>query len=387
MPLPKLKFPALAAPGREVVLLPDDLFFVRSVMLASGPDAASVESQVELALEGLAPFPLSQLYYGYWTKAGADRVLLFAAYRKRFHADQVERWATADLVAPQFAVMLGAASPAPATAWVLTTAEGLTGVYFSDRSGVPSLVVHEPLADGADSAARTAARDRLLHALGGTRTVVDLPEVTVEPGDPGESNFVVRGGDLQSQLTVSQAEALDVRDKGELATRRGSRLRDRWMWRALVLGLLVLAGCAVLELVLVGLRSWQGSRLATVAQQTPTVSQIMTAQTLATRIEDLSTKRLMPREMIDLLNQHKPASIYFVSATSSVPSTGLYTLNVEAQTRVQTDIDLYRAALNEAPETERVVIEVRGTQNNLTTFRMAVTFKPAAFAASNGGAE
>jgi hypothetical protein len=387
MPLPKLKFPAFATPGREVVLLPDEAFFVRSLTLATGSDAAPVANQVELALEGLAPFPLSQLYYGYWTKPGVDRVLLFAAYRKRFAADDLERWGGADLVTSHFAAMLGTAPPAPATAWVLSTADGLTGVYFEDRSGVPGVVLHEPLPELADAAARVQAQERLLQGLGGTLTVVEIPTVTVDAGEPGEGHFVVRGGALQSQLTIEQAEALDVRDKAELAGRRRSRVRDRWMWGALVTGLVIVALCAAMELVLMGLHTWQGTRLATVARQTPTVSQITTAQALATRIEDLSTKRLMPREMIDLLDASKPPSIFFLSARSSVPTTGLYTISVEAQTRAQMDIDRYREALEAAPATERVVIEERGTQQNVTTFRMTVTFRPTAFASVEGGTE
>lgn len=387
MPLPMLKLPALATPGRDVVLLPDTRFFVRSLALATGAEAATVDSQVELALEGLSPFPLSQIYYGYWTRPGAERVLIYAAYRKRFSAEELERWNTADFVAPRFVSLLGATPPPPATAWIISTAEGLTGLYFADRSGVPTSVITEALPDDADDAARGAARDRLLRALGGTVNVIDITELAVEPGEPGEGNYVVRGGTVQSQLSVTQAEALDVRDKAELAARRRARLRDRWMWRAVVAGLVVIALCAAVELILMGVGAWQRSRLATVAAQTPTVSQIKTAQALATRIEDLSTKRLMPREMIDVLNTHKPPSIYFLTATSSVPSTGLYTLNVEAQTRVQTDIDLYHAALQNAPEIEgRPDFQVRGTQNNITTFRMTVTFRPSAFATA-GGAE
>jgi hypothetical protein len=52
----------LAAPApKKVVLLPDHAFFVRMVPLAGGATAADVRAQVELALEGLSPFPVSHL--------------------------------------------------------------------------------------------------------------------------------------------------------------------------------------------------------------------------------------------------------------------------------------------------------------------------------------
>jgi hypothetical protein len=382
MPAPKLKFPAFAALGRQVVLLPDDAFFVRSVPLATGEGAAGVESQVELAMEAMAPFPVAQLYYGYWTKPGVDRALVFAAYRKRFTAEEVETWATADWVVPRFATLLGGKAPEPATAWVLAGSEGLTVVFFGDATGVPTAVRAEALAADAEPAARTAVRDGLLKSLGGTRTVIDVPEITIEPGAPGEGEFVARGATLVSELPLAQAEMLDVRDKAELTARRRARARDRWMWRGALLGVAVLALCALAEMALLGVSAWQSRRLAVIAQQTPIVTEITTAHALASRIEELTTKRLMPIEMIEIVSGLKPNSIQFTRTTTS----GRYTLEVEAKTSNQAEIEQYKRALESAEATDTVQIETRGMQNNVTTFRMTVTFNPSVLAAGAQGA-
>jgi hypothetical protein len=92
---------------REVMILPDHRFFMRSVALTDEAEAGPVADQVELALEGMAPFPLSQTLWGYWTKPGGDRALVFATYQKRFTAEEMADWADAEWVTPALEHLVG----------------------------------------------------------------------------------------------------------------------------------------------------------------------------------------------------------------------------------------------------------------------------------------
>lgn len=371
----KSSFPVFKAPSRQIVLVSDDRFFVRNVPLMRGPEAAPVEEQIELALETMAPFPVAQLYYGYHTKPELARALVFAAYRKRFTAEEVEAWAEADWVGPRFAALLGAMAPSPATTWVLTAGEALTVVHFGDHTGVPTEVRTHRVAEEANDAQRSAARDALVRGLGGSHAVVELTAIDVQPGEPGDADLVFRAEGVRSELSLAAAEALDVRDKGELVGRRRARARDRWLWRGLLTSVLVIGLCALLELVLIGAQAWQQTRLMRVAGQTPVVQQIMTAQTLATRIDELSTKRLMPFEMIQKVGgAPRPPTIQFLTTTT----TGLYTLEVQAQTNAQPDIEAYRTALAALPDIRSVEVQDLRVREGLSTFRLVVTFAPGA---------
>ena len=86
MPSP-LRFLRAAPPPPNVVLLPDALFFTRVVAVSEGAAATAAAAEIELALEGVSPFPLAQLYYGWFWKPGSRHALVFAAYRRRFTAD------------------------------------------------------------------------------------------------------------------------------------------------------------------------------------------------------------------------------------------------------------------------------------------------------------
>src|SRR5258708_10466870 len=104
-------------PSRTIVFLPDHLFFIRSIPVDTS--AGPIAVQIELALEGLSPFAVAQLYYGYFLPPGAKSALVFAAYRKRFTQEQTDAWANADCVIPAFTALL-AAAPGQSTPVILS---------------------------------------------------------------------------------------------------------------------------------------------------------------------------------------------------------------------------------------------------------------------------
>src|SRR4051812_6492829 len=116
-------------PPPKIALLPDALFFTRAVPIAAGATAATAAAEVELALEAVSPFPLTQLYYGWFWTPGAERAFVFAAYRRRFTSEQTATWQGAELVLPIFASVLGA-NVEPATTILLASPEGLTAVHW-----------------------------------------------------------------------------------------------------------------------------------------------------------------------------------------------------------------------------------------------------------------
>jgi hypothetical protein len=170
-----------------------------------------------------------------------------------------------------------------------------------------------------------------------------------------------------------------VRDKADLAARRRGLARDLLFWRVAVGCVLALVFLAVGELVLgVGRATWQQARLKQVAAQKPTVEKIMNAQTLATRIEDLATKRLLPMEMISLVAGKIPGNIRFSRVTTE--SKDLDRAVIEARTDNSGEITLFKTALEGLPEVASV--EISSQRNSpgspTTSFTVTTTFKPGA---------
>ena len=373
MTLSSPKFLQTGARAPKVALLPDALFFTRAFPVAAGTTAAQAAEQAELALEGISPFPPAQLYHGFFWAPGAERVLVFAAYRRRLTREQLTEWDGAALVLPVFAALLGI-EVQPATTLLVPSAEGLTAIHW-DRGPVPSAVQFRSLLPEASDADRGLVRDELLRQLPGSRQVIELAAAPVaESAGRGGDEFVFRSGEHLSRLSAAQAAAMDVRDKTELTALRRARARDLALWRVFV------GSIAAIVLMLLGLVAlagegfWQKTRDARVTAQQPVVDQIMTAQSLATRIDELSTKRLLPLEMISIASEKKPPAIQFLRATTN----GLYTLTVDAQTYAPNDVAVFRSALGDLPACQTIEVRDQRTRDNLMTFTLVITFRPEA---------
>lgn len=370
MTLPLLKTLKAGPPPPKVVLLPDAMFFTRALVVAADATNVAVAEQVELALETLSPFPPAQLYHGFYRPAGAERALVFAAYRRRFTSEQVAEWQNAELVLPAFAALLAAATT-PNTTVVLPSAEGLTAIYH-DGGAVPAKIDFRPLPPEATEEEQARLRDELFDAAPSHRRVVVGGPPVVEASNT-DRVIAFRADGIEARLPREQAGALDVRDKGELAALRRARSRDLALWRTFLAlaGLLLLLGLG--ELALIGAGFWQKTRIAQADAQRPVVEKIAAAQSLTTRINELSTKRLLPFEMLAIATAARPSDGVQFLRTST---TGLYGLNVEAQTTTPALVSAYQAALNSNEAVQRVEVRDQRTRDNVMTFTFVITFKP-----------
>ena len=362
-------------PPPKVAMLPDGVFFTRAVPVTAGATAAEVAAQVELALEASSPFPLAQLYYGWFWVPGAERALIFAAYRRRFTSDQTAEWDGAEVVMPAFAAVLGA-KIAPATTVVLNAVDGLTAMHW-DAAPVPAKVLFRPLPPEATEEERARARDELLRVFDGSRKVIELESPLAAEPATSDREVVFRSGDFESRVPATMATAIDVRDKAELAALRAARKRDVLLWRVAVACAAALVLLIAGEIALGAGKAWQDVRLAKVRAQKPRVDQIMASQQLATRIDELATKRLLPFEMITLLyaDDRKPPEIMFRNVVASTQA-GIHTLTVEGYSTNASLVPAYLATLRNLPSIARVDNPDFRTRNETATFVFVVTFKP-----------
>ncbi|MEO6244497.1 MAG: hypothetical protein ABIQ12_03595 [Opitutaceae bacterium] len=370
-----LSFLRAGPPPPKVAFLSDALFFIRTVPVAAGAAPAEAAAQIELALESVAPFPLAQLYYGWFWTPGAEQALVYAAYRRRFTTEQTAAWAEAELVLPAFAAVVGA-SVAPATTMVLTAPDGLTALYW-EKSSAPARVLWRALPADSDLEQRAVIRDQLLRDTGESQRVIDLVAPMVAETASSEGEVLFRAGEFESHFNRTSAAALDVRDKAELASRRTAHKRDLLLWRVVFGCVAALLLLVVGELALIGGKKWNDTRLAKVRAQKPTVDKIMAADLLAHRIEELATKRMLPFEMISVLleDDRLPPEIQFTRVMTTT-QTSLYTITVEAKSTNVGQIGVYEAKLRNLPMIQKVDPRIGQTVGNTATFTLIVTFKP-----------
>jgi hypothetical protein len=282
-----------------------------------------------------------------------------------------------DLVLPTFAAALGA-EVSPSTTAILSSPEGVTAVHW-EKGRVPTKVVFRAVSAEATEEARTAARDELLRGFGGSKKVIELDgPLTAQPAR-NDREVVFRSGDFVSKLPLQGGVSLDVRDKGDLAALRTARQRDILLWRVAVGCAAVLTMLIVGEFALVAAGEWKKVRQRQYDVQKPLVDKIASMQELTTRIDDLSTKRLLPLEMVTQLVgvqlERKPDEIKFTSVQADT-TRGLYTLVVQGTTTNAGQVNAYENALRKLPSVEKVDAPITQVTGALARFTLTVTFKP-----------
>jgi hypothetical protein len=361
-----------------VTLVPGERFFLKEVTL---DPAVGTAAQVELALEESSPFPLAQLYHGFVASPDGKLALAFAAYRRRFTAEDLAEWPAAPAVVPEFLALLG---PPPAEPLVVlqVNAGGLVGVAWDGRASLPVAVMCKSLPDPTETQqAEMTSQLRRLAGPGEIAVRKLAGPAGVGLDESGGAVFRIEEQEMARFTAAALAEA-DVRDKAFLEEKRREDSRRRgWTWGlvAAVAALLLAVG---LEISAGALGVWNQRRRAAVAGQAEEVRRIETAQTLATRIEDLSARQEKPFEWLSVVSAVRPRSIQFVQMESNNDRS----LTINAQTTDAAAVGAYEAALRQREELEQVETRDLRSREGLTSFVLAVKFKPQAGSpATQGG--
>jgi len=352
-----------------IALVAGERFFLKAVPLDPAADPAG---QVELALEESSPFPLAQLYHGFVTSPDRRLALGFAAYRRGFSAEETADWPAAAAVLPEFLALIGAAPSRPLIV-AQVQSDGLNGVAWNGESGLPVAVMARSLPEATEAHVTEMVEELRRRGGLGAEAEVRRLEGPVDVGHDGEGDAVFRiAGKETARLAATAVVHADVRDKSFLEEKRREDARRRgWAWGLVAaVGLLLLA--LGLEIASVAVGRWNRSKLDRVAAQTDEVRRIETAQTLATRIDDLTARQERPLEWLSAVSAARPRSIQFLRVVSNNDRS----LTIDAQTPDASAVGAYEMALRQRTDLEQVETRDLRSREGMTSFVLAVRFKP-----------
>jgi hypothetical protein len=359
---------------QEAAMLPGNRFFVRRLAV----EGEDVPGQVNLALEAISPFPLEQMLVGYVTSADGKQVLAYAAHRRRFTAEESFAWPEDCQVVPEFLALCG---HRPAADGVVTHRgeERLTALAWKAGEELPAAIVVAELADADEAGlAREAAARADLAA--------DVPVESLAGALSGalvEGNLVLKG-EFDGTFTIPKKglDDSDIRDSDFLAERRKKERLNLLLWNAARVGAAVLVLSLLLDIggFVVGMRS-HALEVANETRQ-PLVEDIEESQKITDRILELGVKRLLPMEMLALVNEKRPATVEFTNIHCEVKKLKDSVLTkpmmtVDARTPNAGDISDFLKAVQAMPEVEAVTNSEPRVRETSTTFRLEITFKQA----------
>ena len=362
------------AKPQEAAMLPGNRFFVRRLTV----EGEDVPGQVNLALEAISPFPLEQMLVGFVTSADGKQVLAYAAHRRRFTAEESFAWPEDCQVVPEFLALCGH-RPTTDALIVHRGDERLTALAWKAGDELPLAIVVAELAD-ADEAG--IAREAAARA--------DLPaDVAVENVTGALSGSIVEGdlvlkreGNGTFTIPKNGLDDSDIRDSDFLAERRKKERLNLILWNAARLGAAVIVVSLILDLagMVVGMRS--SSLEAANEARRPVVEDIEASQAITSRILELGVKRLLPIEMLALVNEKRPATVEFTNIQCELKKAKDSTIakpmmTVDAKTPNAGDISDFLKAVQAMPEVEAATNSEPRVRETSTTFRIEITFKQA----------
>ena len=364
----------IVAKPQEAAMLPGNRFFVRRLTV----EGEDVPGQVNLALEAISPFPLEQMLVGFVTSADGKQVLAYAAHRRRFTAEESFAWPEDCQVVPEF-LALCAHRPTADAIIVHRGDERLTALAWKAGDELPLAIVVAELAD-ADEA--SIAREAAARA--------DMPaDVAVENVTGAISGSIVEGdlvlkreGNGTFTIPKNGLDDSDIRDSDFLAERRKKERLNLILWNAARLGAAVIVVSLILDLagMVVGMRS--SSLEAANEARRPVVEDIEASQAITSRILELGVKRLLPIEMLALVNEKRPATVEFTNIQCELKKAKDSTIakpmmTVDAKTPNAGDISDFLKAVQAMPEVEAATNSEPRVRETSTTFRVEITFKQA----------
>lgn len=362
------------AKPQEAAMLPGNRFFVRRLSVESD----DVPGQVNLALEAISPFPLEQMLVGFVSSADGKQVLAYAAHRRRFTAEESFAWPEDCQVVPEFLALCGH-RPAADGIVVHRNDERLTALAWKTGDALPAAIVVAELADTDEAAiAREAAARADLAAETPVENVTGVLAGAIVEGD------LILKGEFEGTFTIPQKglDDSDIRDSDFLAERRKKERLNLILWNAARLGAAVLVVSLLLDIAggVVGMR--RASLEVANDTRRPLVEDIEASQAITSRILELGVKRLLPIEMLALVNEKRPATVEFTNIQCEIKKAKDSTIakpmmTVDAKTPNAGDISDFLKAVQAMPEVEAATNSEPRVRETSTTFRIEIIFKQA----------
>lgn len=363
----------------SIILVPGEYFFTEKVRLLEEVSGKDLDAFLAIRLEGMSPFPIDQLYWGYLHDRVEKSVFLYAMYIGRFTLEQREVFSGEGIahVFPSFIAAYGQRHK-ESTITFLSSKASLSAICWEKKSLLPLRIETLALGDSLEN-----GREELLQLLDSKGYIVesgywqlDRAELLMdrsvcfqnsyhsdEESKPDQT-FILSG---QNSVTWNA----DIRPQIVTKAKEKEQKIGQILW---VATLLATVGFVVLimgeGIGFVG-RAYLNGKKSIFASQEAEVKLIEGQESLAQKIEQIGHNYYMPFRMLELLNDYRPKKVYFTSVNLGNENN----VSIEGVTALVDDLNKFTDDLNASGLIDRFeVVQIVSRQGRIT-FKMDVNFK------------
>ncbi|MDX2110867.1 MAG: PilN domain-containing protein [Verrucomicrobiota bacterium] len=367
-------------PPSSVLLLPGECFFGRSFPLPDGVTDAEVQEFAELSLEGISPFPIDQLAWGYLHHADSKHIYIYAASLGRLRQLGFDNLASYEQVIPSFAASYGIRFK-EAVVFASISGTTLSAVYLSAHNPVPtkvvSILIPEDKREGPilrDFASTwLKSLDTKGYAIDKAPWECSAPEVYhdgLKLHIATESSEAPRGEDLIFGAKGVRLWDVDVRDTAFAQRQIRQRSLSARIWTVARVGAYTLLVLIALQFISWGLHGWNWWRTAKIERRREEVSKVERNLDMINRITDITGQQMKPFAMLNETNLNRPANIYF----TRVNSKSWNELEVEGRATSLDEVNQFVDGLRNSPMVKGVINDQPKIRNGRAEFRLLFTF-------------
>lgn len=370
--------------ARSIFLVSGEQFFSCNVILPEDQSLKDLRSFAEITLESHSPFPMEQLFWGFYYKSSSKSLFIYALYKENLDKEFLETVANSEFVFPSFfsGILRGRFEDSVSFIHVGSV---LTAITWNANNPVPlaveSIKIETPEITVVDV---LKAREALIGAVKRNGFVPEpgyWTNIEVFATKNSEVKFVNQH--IQDESTIGETEIVrltvrddilwngDIREKEFLKEKRRSSTIGRVLWKTLVVvaGLLVL--CTVSEAVLLAGYTYLSTQKSTIDKRAANVAEIESQDTLVNKIEQLSHDYYTPFKMLELLNTYRPKKLFFNSITLGSTNE----LSLEGSAANVDEVNSYSEKLKQSGLVEKMEVSEIVSQKGKINFKMALTFK------------
>ena len=347
-------------PPRDVLILPSECFFIELIEVPSALESNELDDFAELSIEGLAPFPIEQLCWGFLISPADDQILLYAALRDRLKRDGYTDLQEYTWVLPDFATLLGARFSQP-TKIHLAGESAATLLELPDGEGLPHGIVSAE--DAPEGALKLKAVAPALDENG-------LPSFEFEAlSDAPEDGHWSPLKPDEKTLWRADIRPRDFKT-AERNTRRAAALVTKIIGYAAIFAVLLV----VLEGLLYGGQFWLGSREAKIEAQLTKVRRIEDTQSLMNKLEQVAQNELRPIGILEAANEIRLKLGKTGIEYDEVVVEGTNRITIEGKANTINDLNKYKDSLSTSGAFSLVGDPKYITRDSKTTFTITLDY-------------
>ncbi|MCC5839102.1 MAG: hypothetical protein JJT96_03175 [Opitutales bacterium] len=374
-------------PERRLLLAPADAFFCHHMEIPADVQAAGgdVSEAIELMLEGLSPFPVDHLFWGYIREPDRTEVLAYAIPHARLRKLGVDNIDAFFHAFPGFLTRFGETHPGKRVTFLCENGSVSALYHLPDRQ-VPERILSRRVAgDFLTDEAILATRDRLANAVpaDGGWTVEEGVWVGEGYKIDGERHLSFKHRHLTPETSGNPTErsfgldaeatwAADIHSRVWRTAQRKERERSRYVWLSTVAAMGFFVFLILFQSLTWGFDIWNGRQTRRIVAEQPAVLRVNDTWALAARLTQSTEQDIAPFRMLELVNHVRPDSVYFTRTRATAHNE----VRIEGLSNAVAPVNAYAESLRRLPAVEEVE-NVFETRDGQTRFDLTVRFREA----------